>query len=111
MPSNTCTVRNDASWTVIHGLMRHVITRHWRAEGKRGPPLRLAPLSQRLVVRINANPFLDHGPGNGEMTRSESLAQAEKMVLEGSNESQDSQAIFDAHQARFGAATVRTRSV
>lgn len=42
------------------------------------------------------------------MTRSRSLAQAEKMALEGSNGSQDSQAIFDAHQARFGIGTVRT---
>ncbi|POR33751.1 DNA repair protein crb2 [Tolypocladium paradoxum] len=42
------------------------------------------------------------------MTRSKSLAQAEKMALEGNDESQDSQAIFDAHQARFGVGTQTT---
>ncbi|KND93423.1 DNA repair protein crb2 [Tolypocladium ophioglossoides CBS 100239] len=36
------------------------------------------------------------------MTRPRLLAQAEEIALEGNNESQDSQAIFDAHQARFG---------
>ncbi|PNY25645.1 DNA repair protein crb2 [Tolypocladium capitatum] len=39
------------------------------------------------------------------MTRPKSLVQAENMAPEGINESQDSQAIFDAHQARFGAGT------
>lgn len=48
---------------------------------------------------------------NSTMTRSESLAAAEKLALEGHNDSQDSQAIFDAHQALFGVGTVRTRNL
>ncbi|KAJ6438270.1 60S ribosomal protein L38 [Purpureocillium lavendulum] len=40
-----------------------------------------------------------------------SLAAAEKMALEGANESQDSQAIFDAHQALFGVGTVAAQQL
>lgn len=42
------------------------------------------------------------------MTPFPSAARAEMAVLEGRNESQDSQAILDAMKAEFGVGTVRT---
>ena len=43
------------------------------------------------------------------MTPSEPLARADGAAREGNIDCQDSQAIFDAHRALFGAATVRDR--
>ncbi|KAF7549222.1 hypothetical protein G7046_g8419 [Stylonectria norvegica] len=42
------------------------------------------------------------------MTRSQTLAKAEKRALQGSHESQDSQAILEAYKAEFGVGTLRS---
>ena len=41
------------------------------------------------------------------MTRSKSVVAAEKKALEGTNESEDSQAVLDAYAAKFGVGLVR----
>jgi len=42
----------------------------------------------------------------GTMTRSKTVPAAEKKALEGENESQDSQAMFDAYKLQFGVGVV-----
>lgn len=43
------------------------------------------------------------------MTRPKTMAEAERLALEGNGESQDSQAILEAVKAEIGAGTVRTQ--